>query len=231
MRCRQWLRCFEQVGNLRVLTSLVGPSLAARIQRRMPLSFTSTALMPMIAAVAALPVDPLAKFIGTDAAPTYKQCYWDRSHGWDNPNACYVEGEVLPLPYPNGFRTAFEYDAGAGFTSVGYNGDLVATIMDDCQKTGLRKCEKTHQFERGNKCFWDSSGGRDGKPPNACYVPLDPLITYAPEGWNKHEHGAWHQDANMDDCRGAYRETGGATGSACTHVKAWLKENGAKSDQ
>ena len=59
-------------------------SLAARIQGLMPLSFTSIAFMPMMTAVAALPVDPLAKFYQVqrhrDAAPTYKQCYWDRSH-------------------------------------------------------------------------------------------------------------------------------------------------------
>ena len=187
----------------------------------MPLSFTSIALMPIITAVAALPVDPLAKFNGTDAAPTYKQCYWDRSHDWDNPNACYVEGEVLPLPYPDGFRTAFAYET--LIRQVGFNGNFVATIMDDCQKTGLRKCEKTHQFERGNQCCWDSSGGRDGKPPNACYVPIsdDPDIEYSPDGYSKGRATTWHPDANMDDCRGAYRETGGATGSACTRVLAW----------
>ena len=75
--------------------------------------------MSIITAAAALPVGSLAKLNGTNAAPTYKQCYWDRSHDWDNPNACYVEGDV------DGFRTAkIESIGQQGNTKLRYHDTL-----------------------------------------------------------------------------------------------------------
>jgi len=108
-------------------------------------------------------------------------------------------------------------------------GSFSATIMDDCYKSGLKKCESTQQSELGNTCFWDATAGRDGKLPNACYVKnfefhgnmaVGHQYRWLPEGnTDEDEHQQWYEDANMEDCRGTYHETGGASGAACTRVK------------
>ena len=109
-------------------------------------------------------VGPLIKSNDTDAAsPTYQQCYWDLTlHDWDNPNACYVEGEVFPLPYPDDIRTA---SISVDGNNVFFEGNLVPTIMS-------MDSMAMHPSTYGNRYYWDTSAGRDGKPPNACYVPI-----------------------------------------------------------
>jgi len=101
--------------------------------------------------------------------------------------------------------------------------------MDDCYKAGLKKCESTQQSEFGNTCFWDATAGRDGKLPNACYVKINKYdpgagsgvdIMWWPEGITQTgPQQEWYEDANMEDCRGTYHETGGASGAACTRMK------------